>query len=98
MHGPPASEGHRTGRGEKALAGCCGQEGHCSLWLWQRVSHAREPGAEQLLCPDQICAPLKAAGKLERIQKRTIELGQRLEMILHKERELFLLQLSRKGV
>lgn len=58
-------------------------------------SCAEEPGPEQPECQARICASLKAAEKLEKIRKRTIKLGQQLEMILHKERELGLRQLSR---
>lgn len=68
----------------------------CDREKWQSTSCAEEPGPEQLESQAQFCSSLKAAEKLDEIQKRTIKLGQRLEMILHKERELVLLQLLRR--
>lgn len=91
--------GHRTRKGEGALLGYYDQEGRYSLCLcqgMQRVSHGKEltlTCAEQLLYLAWGCAPSRTAEKPE---KRTIKPRQQLDMILHKEREPFLLQLLRR--
>lgn len=94
--GPSASEGHRTRKGEvDAVVKRDIATFVCAKEQWWRTSCAEEPGPEQLVCQAPICAALKAAEKLENIQKRTTKRGQWLEMILHEEMELVLLQLLR---
>lgn len=89
--------GHGTRKGEEALLGYCDQKGRCSLWICQGQCAEGEPWqgacAEQLLCLAWGCATSRTAEKPE---KRTIKLRQQLDMILHREREPFLLQLLRK--
>lgn len=89
--------GHKKRKGEGALLEYYDQEGHCSLCLCQGQCAEGEPWqgacAEQLLCLAGGCAPSRTAEKPE---KRTIKLRQQLDMILHREREPFLLQLLRR--
>lgn len=48
------------------------------------------------MCQAQTCVSLKAAEKLDKIQRRTVKPGQQLEMTLCEDRELLLPQLLRE--